>query len=166
MQSEEDLRLAARVDVPVLVTADSRDHRSLCARLIHDIGIAGGGPFVTFSTGGLSIVSSSPRDTDETVLRRQFEQARGGTLFIDDIATLRAAVQAQLLSLLEERVRYQSSTRSSGGTVRVVAGASRHLDTDRATGAFCTPLFYRLNLIHINLIPRQVESRAQALLSH
>ena len=161
MQPEEDLRLAAQVDVPVLVTADSRDHRSLCARLIHDIGIAAGGPFVTFSTGGLSIVSSTPREREETVLRRQFERARGGTLFIDDIATLRAAVQAQLLSLLEERVRHESSIRSSGGPVRVVAGASRHLDMERATGAFCTPLFYRLNLIHINLIPRRSDSPAE-----
>ena len=42
----------------------------------------------------------------------------------------------------------------------------RHLDMDRETGAFCTPLFYRLNLIHINLIPRPVESRAEAQLSH
>jgi DNA-binding NtrC family response regulator len=166
MQPEEDLRLAAQVDVPVLVTADSPDHRSMCARLIHDIGIAGGGPFVTFSTGGLSIVSSGPRDCEENVLRRQFERARGGTLFIDDIATLRAAVQAQLLSLLEERARHGSSRGSSGAPVRVVAGASRHLDMERATGAFCTPLFYRLNLIHINLIPRRVDSQAELLMSH
>jgi len=160
MQPEEDLRLAARFDVPVLVTADSREHRSMCARLIHDIGMAGG-PFVTFSTGGLSIVSSSPREREEAVLRRQFERARGGTLFIDDIATLRAAVQAQLLSLLEERVHDESSIRSSGGSVRVVAGASRHLDRERETGVFCTPLFYRLNLIHINLIPRRSNSPAE-----
>ena len=166
MKPEEDLRLAARVDVPVLVTADNRDHRNMCARLIHDIGIAGGGPFVTFSTGGLSIVSSGPRDREEEVLRRQFERARGGTLFIDDIAVLRADVQAQLLSLLEERVRHESSIRSSGGPVRVVAGASRHLDMERATGAFCTPLFYRLNLIHINLIPRRVDSHVEPLMSH
>jgi DNA-binding NtrC family response regulator len=48
----------------------------------------------------------------------------------------------------------------------VVAGASRHLDMERATGAFCTPLFYRLNLIHINLIPRRVDSQAEPLVSH
>ena len=111
MQPEEDLRLAARVDVPVLVTADNRDHRNMCARLIHDAGIAGGGPFVTFSTGGLSIVSSSPREREETVLRRQFELARGGTLFIDDIATLREAVQAQLLSLLEGSAAWKHGRR-------------------------------------------------------
>ena len=155
MRPEEDLRLAAGVDVPVLVTADSRDHRNLCARLIHDIGGYGGGPFVTFSTDDMGA-------TADVVLRRQFEQARGGTLFIDDIAMLRAATQAQLLSLLEERLRDGSPVAPSGGQVRVVAGASRHLDTERETGAFCTPLFYRLNLIHIDFIPKHAESQAQA----
>jgi two-component system NtrC family response regulator len=176
MKPEEDLRLAARVAVPVLVTADSRDHRNMCARLIHDIGVAGGGPFVTFSTDGPhpaavdADVMPTPRDRDtdreDVVLRRQFERARGGTLFIDDIAKLRASAQAQLLSLLEERARYGSQVRSDGGPVRVVAGASRHLDMERATGAFCTPLFYRLNLIHINLIPRRADTIAEPLLSH
>ncbi|HEY3158624.1 MAG TPA: sigma 54-interacting transcriptional regulator [Vicinamibacterales bacterium] len=157
MRPEDDLRLAASVDVPVLVTAGSRRERKMCARLIHD---AGGydRPFVTFSVEdpGSVIEKSNGSwrvfDREDIVLRRHFEEARGGTLFIDDIALLRAATQTQLHVLLEERIRHLASARPGGGRVRVVAGASRHLDPERATGAFCTSLFYRLNLIHIDLI--------------
>jgi DNA-binding NtrC family response regulator len=157
MGPDDDLRLAARVDVPVLVTAGSRRQRSMCARLIHD----GGGydrPFVTFSVGdpGAIVEKSSGSwrvyDREDVVLRRQFELARGGTLFIDDIALLREATQAQLHALLEERLGQVASARPAGGRVRVVAGASRHLDAERQAGAFCTSLFYRLNIIHIDFI--------------
>jgi DNA-binding NtrC family response regulator len=162
MRPEEDLRLAARVDVPVLVTADSRDHRNLCARLIHDIGVYGGGPFVMFS---VDAGDEAAEEAKAVMLRRQFERARGGTLFVDDIAMLPAATQAQLLSLLEERLRHGSAVAPSNA-VRVVAGASRHLDAEREAGAFCTPLFYRLNLIHINLIPRHADSQVETSASH
>lgn len=162
MRPEEDLRLAARVDVPVLVTADSRDHRNLCARLIHDIGVYGGGPFVTFS---IDDEDEAAEEAKVAMLRREFERARGGTLFVDDIAMLRAATQAQLLSLLEERVRHGSAVAPSD-SVRIVAGASRHLDAEREAGAFCTPLFYRLNLIHINLIPRHEDPETETAVAH
>jgi DNA-binding NtrC family response regulator len=89
---------------------------------------------------------------DETgldeAMQRQFEEARGGTLFVDDIARLTRPAQVQLHALLvEERMRRNSRTR-----VRVVAGASRHLDPERASGTFCPALFYRLNLIHVDLM--------------
>ena len=157
MGPEDDLQLAARVDVPVLVTADSRRQRTMCARLIHD----GGGyerPFVIFSVGdpGAIVEKSNGSwrvyDREDVVLRRHFELARGGTLFIDDIALLREATQGLLHALLEVRLRQVASARPAGGRVRVVAGASRHLDAERQAGAFCTPLFYRLNVIHIDFI--------------
>ena len=158
MKPEDDLRLAARVDVPVLVTADSRRQRNMCARLIHD-SRGYDRPFVTFSVNERGAVvekangSWRVHDREDIVLRRQFELARGGTLFIDDIADLRAAAQALLHLLLDERLPHLPSGRPSG-RVRLVAGASRHLDTERATGAFCASLFYRLNLIHIDFIPQ------------
>ena len=165
MTPEDDLRLAGRVDVPVLVTADSRRQRNMCARLIHD-SRGYQRPFVTFSVnepGGAVVEKANGswrvHDRQDIVLQRQFELARGGTLFIDDIADLRAATQALLHSLLDERLRRLPSDRPSGARVRLVAGASRHLDDDRATGAFCSLLFYRLNLIHIDFIPHARLSR-------
>lgn len=165
---EDDIRLAARVTVPVLVTAADPKQRSLCARLIHATGARVRGPFVTFSANGAASTAENgnggARVNDignALMLRHQFEQAREGTLFVDDIITLKADAQAQFLSLLGEHVLSQSSpgTRS----VRVVAGASHHLDTDHATGAFCMPLFYRLNVIHLDFInhqPREAPQRS------
>ena len=76
------------------------------------------------------------------MLRHQFDQARGGTLFLDDVITLPADAQAHLLSLLNERMAPLSSTVAfDRSRVRIVAGASRHLDAERATGAFCELLF-------------------------
>ena len=144
-----EFQLAAQVRVPVLITADNRERREICARLIHASGTNGQGPFVvscdaTGAGGTLgSFVRERARDNG-AILRQQFESALGGTLFIDDITRLSQEAQAQLWCLLEE---YQSG-------VRVISGASRHLDVERATGAFCDALFYRLNVVHIDLTPR------------
>ena len=139
---EDDIRLAAWMQAPVLVTSANPDQRSLCARLIHATGDCWRGPFVIFSVNG-----------DDDVLRRLFDHARGGTFFVEDVATLSPNVQAQLLSILDERVRPHHSTGPPARAgVRIIAGASRHLDSERATGAFCETLFYRLNVFHVDLM--------------
>lgn len=164
--ADDGLRLARRAYVPVLVTAASRDQRGVCARLIH-AGAEGDRPFVAFPTGSVgaakeSADSSRTKDPDDVLLRRLFERARGGTLFIDDVATLTPAAQTQLLSLLEDRLPRTALSAEQCG-VRVIAGASHHLDADCATGAFRDSLYYRLNVIHINLIARPAENSAQLL---
>lgn len=141
---DDDIDLAAHVLAPVLVTSADPDERQMCARLIHASGDFVHGPFVATDVNG-----DLPHDD---VLRHQFDQARGGTLFIDDIATLTSAAQAQLMSLLEEHAHAHRSTPELDARVRVIAGASRHLAAERETGAFSEPLFYRLNVIHVDFI--------------
>src|SRR5687767_6828537 len=103
---DEDIRLAATVDLPVLITAEHRDRRDLCARVIHATGESAQGPFVTVMLGeNRSSPHRSPRSKDaaeEAMLRQRFEHARGGTLFVDDLASATAEAQLQLLRLLEE----------------------------------------------------------------
>ena len=157
---EGEIRLAARVRVPVLITAGDAEQRSLCARLIHAYGEWVRGPFVTLSQNDVGVPEQNPdpfarahRIGNALMLRHQFDQARGGTLFLDDVVTLPADGQAHLLSLLNERMAPLSSNAAfDRSRVRIVAGASRHLGAERATGAFCEPLFYRLNLIHVDLM--------------
>lgn len=161
---ETDLQLAARVHVPVLVTAGHHHERDTWARLIHANGDRARGPFVTFcgdvprtslATPDAAARPAEPdHDPDGVVmLRHHFEHARGGTLFIDDIAALTSMAQTHLLTLLDERLATIAAAlhRTARG-VRIVAGASRYLDAERAAGTFCEPLFYRLNVIHIDLI--------------
>jgi DNA-binding NtrC family response regulator len=156
---DDELHMAARIRVPVLITAESREQRETSARRIHTDGNNMPGPFVVFPSdaAGANVegahLSSAVRARDDGVtLRQQFEEALGGTLFIEDIARLTRDAQAQLCCLLEEYQLRMSTVSTDGPSVRVIAGASRHLDAERAAGAFCEPLFYRLNVIHIDLI--------------
>jgi DNA-binding NtrC family response regulator len=133
---EDDIRMAAATHVPVLITCDSAPERERCARLIHGQSRGNDGLFVT-CRGNRS-------------LRQPFDQARSGTLFIEDLVALSADAQLELLSLLNERIRQGSEC-----AVRILAGASRHLDAERRSGAFSERLFYRLNLIHLHFKDEQ-----------
>ena len=133
--AEEEMRLAKQVDVTVLVTAENPHDREACARVIHAASRYSRGPFVIVSGKSLNA------GAEEIVSADRLAEARGGTLFVDDVAELNAIGQAQLLSLVETRE----------AAVRVVAGASRHLERERASGVFSETLFYRLNIIHVNL---------------
>jgi DNA-binding NtrC family response regulator len=94
---------------------------------------------------------------ESKTLRHHFGQAAGGSLFIDDVAALTEREQVELFSLLEARRTHSSAQPRHRSSVRVIAGASRHLDSERASGAFSEPLFYRLNVIHIDLIDHQAQ---------
>jgi DNA-binding NtrC family response regulator len=137
--AHEDIRLATVVLAPALITAASRELRTLCARWIHISGRRAPGPFVAVS--GAS--------THPAGLRRYFERAWGGTLFVEDLAALDAAAQNALLALVEKQAHPRGDTPCRA---RVIAGASRHLNVERASGAFSDALFYRLNVVHINLM--------------
>jgi DNA-binding NtrC family response regulator len=158
-----DIPAAVRACVRVLITAEDADQRSLCAGLIHVTGISGNGPLIMFPSygdGRWDPSGHSHTTGDGGTLRRQFDLARGGTLYLHDIAALSGGEQRQLLTRLEEEARCSAGARPG---VRVIAGASHHLDAERATGAFGESLFYRLNLIHVDLTQSRlmVHSRAR-----
>ena len=153
-----EIRMASAVDVPVLVTSPKRDERDLCARLIHATSQRGSGPFVIFSpemTAALQMHArgaSRRRPHDESILRHRIERARGGTLFIDDVLSLTPKAQRVLLALLEERAAITTVDLSAmRPSVRVIAGASHHANTERSRGAFNDAVFYRLNMVHLDL---------------
>ena len=153
-----EIRLASTVDVPVLVTSPKRDERDLCARLIHATSQRGSGPFVTFSaemTAALQMHArgaSRRRHHDESILRHRIERARGGTLFIDDVLSLTARAQRVLLDLLDERAPIRTVDSAAGRpSVRVIAGASHCANTERSRVAFNEAVFYRLNVLHLDL---------------
>lgn len=142
---DDELALAARVQVPVLITSANGARREWCARLIHVKTAGPDGPFITFPVDGCRV--------EDATLGQLVDQALGGTLFIRDIGILSEHAQQQLYSLLSERARrnLMSDTRSRPFNVRIIAGASPHLDGERASGTFSEPLFYRLNVIHLKL---------------
>ena len=85
---------------------------------------------------------------------------------IDDLAGLTPEAQAQLYCLLEDRTLRETAAVDAGADdegVRVIAGASHHLDAERAQGGFCEAVFYRLNVVHIVLMPQQAVDGPAAL---
>jgi DNA-binding NtrC family response regulator len=157
---EEDIALAAAIDLPVLIVAASAECRRLCAHGIHAGGHRATAPFITSRvaeptadlTGGTRDVEHAKGDGPGR-LREQFERARGGTLFIDDIASLGPRLRNELQALLEEDIGCgDGAGPARRWDVRVIAGASRTLTPEEASDPAFAPLFYRLNVVTI--VPR------------
>jgi Nif-specific regulatory protein len=84
--------------------------------------------------------------------RGRFEEAHGGTIFLDEVGELSASAQVKLLRVLQEK-QFQplGSTRVVKVDVRIIAATNRNLEQDIATGRFRADLFYRLNVFPLHL---------------
>src|SRR5262249_27004696 len=83
-----------------------------------------------------------------------FEVAEGGTLFIDEVAEMSAALQAKLLRVLEDgHYRRVGSTQERKADVRVVAATNKPLEEEQKAGRFRPDLYFRLNVIAVSLPP-------------
>jgi CBS domain-containing protein len=145
-----NLELVARSFVTVLVTARNSADRAAWARTIHDRSARCEGPFATVC--GHPIPPANRVVCREDV-DRWFERAAGGTLFIDHVGALSSDAQHRLSWLLAEQSRDRSATATPyrDGHVRIISATDRSLRADLAVGAFSDVLFYRLNLISIDL---------------
>jgi DNA-binding NtrC family response regulator len=153
----------AKSDATVLATGESGTGKELVARAIHDLSSRAEGPFIAVNCGAI------PRELIESELfghekgsftgateRRigRIESAHGGTLFLDEIGELDPAVQVKLLRALQERSfeRVGSSTTISVD-VRIVTATNRDLAKAVADGQFREDLFYRVNVVPVQLPP-------------
>jgi two-component system, NtrC family, response regulator HydG len=169
-------RLAA-TNIPVLVEGETGTGKEVLARALHDQGPRAGRPFVVFDCTAIasSLIEAELFGHEKGAFTgahstRQglFEQAHGGTLFIDELGDMPLDLQPRLLRALE-----QSEVRRVGGDrwircdVRVIAATRRDVDQLVADGRFRDDLFHRLAVARVELPPlRQRKGDVAALVEH
>ena len=161
---QEIYRVMARLmatDLTVMISGESGTGKELVARALHDYGKRRNGPFVAINMAAI------PRELIESELfghekgaftgalsraSGRFEQAAGGTLFMDEIGDMPAEAQTRLLRVLQQgEYTTVGGTRSYRANVRIIAATNRDLRQLIHQGLFREDLFYRLNVVPMRL---------------
>ena len=154
----------AETDATVLVRGESGTGKELVARELHERSAQRrSGTFVAVNCAALpsELIESELFGHEKGAFtgaanrrRGKFEQADGGTLFLDEIGDMSANVQAKLLRALEERrIERLGGSDSIPVNVRIVSATHRPLEQDIAAGSFRADLFYRLQVVTIEIPP-------------
>jgi DNA-binding NtrC family response regulator len=154
---------AADATVPVLIVGESGTGKELVARAVHAHGRRHGRPFVPVNCGAIAeslleselfghVRGSFTGAVSDT--KGLFEQANGGTVFLDEIGETSPALQVKLLRVLEEgEFRAVGAGRQTRVDVRVVAATNVELEKEVAEQRFRQDLFYRLSVVVIRVPP-------------
>jgi two-component system, NtrC family, response regulator AtoC len=171
------LQKAALTEVPVLITGESGTGKDLAARLLHDLSARRAQNFLKVSCPAI------PNQLFESELFRhegraftgareskagECEQTNGGTLFLDEIGELDLSLQPKLLHALQDfRVARLGAVAERAIAFRLVCASSRDLEFEVSKGRFRSDLFYRINVLRIQMPSlRERASDVPLLLSH
>jgi two-component system response regulator AtoC len=167
----------APTDSTVLIRGPSGTGKELVARALHHNSPRRGRPLVTINCAALqaTLLESELFGHEKGAFTGAqqakpglFEVAEGGTLFIDEVAEMAPALQAKLLRVLEDgHYRRVGGTKEYHANVRVIAATNKPLEEEQKAGRFREDLFYRLNVVSIDLPPlRERREDIPALVEH
>lgn len=161
---QDVFRLIDRVadaDVPVVVYGESGTGKELVARALHDAGSRCSGPFIAENCGAIpetlleSVLFGHARGAFTGAQKAKpglFEAANGGTIFLDEVSEMSMGMQTKLLRVLQEgEVRRIGETSPRSVDVRLLAASNRDLEAMVEAGTFRRDLFYRINVVRVNL---------------
>ena len=174
----ECLKMVGRIaitDLPVLITGESGTGKEVVAKAIHLRSKRASRPFVAVNCGAIPVElieselfghvkgSFTGADRERSGL---WEDADGGSIFLDEITETNSLFQVKLLRALQEgEIRRVGSNRSQKVDVRVIAATNRRIEDEVATGRFRQDLMYRLNAVTIELPPLRKRRQDIALLA-
>lgn len=166
---------AAQVNTTILIIGESGTGKELIARGIHFNSDRAKMPMIPVNCGGI------PENLLESELfgykkgaftgankdkKGLFEEANSGTIFLDEIGELPLSLQVKLLRVLQENeIRHVGSSKTMKIDVRVIAATAKNLKEEVDAGAFREDLFYRLNVLPVNLPPLKERTEDIPLLS-
>ncbi len=159
----QQIRDVANYDYPVHISGETGTGKELVANAIHNESLRGGGTFVPVNCGAL------PENLIESELfghvkgafsgavrekKGRFQLAEGGTLFLDEIAELSMDMQVKLLRVLQERTFEKvGGEKTFKANVRIISATNKDLLTEVKNKRFREDLYYRLNVIPIEIPP-------------
>ncbi len=154
---------AAQYNTTVLIYGDSGTGKELIARGIHFIGERSKKPLVPVNCGGIpenlleselfGYVKGAFTGADKNK-KGLFQEAEGGTIFLDEIGELPLSLQVKILRVLQENeIRPVGDSKTTQIDVRVIAATAKNLEEEVGKGTFREDLFYRLNVLPIKLPP-------------
>lgn len=157
----EKVRQVAGTESPVLITGETGTGKELVAHAIHEASSRAGNPIVCINCGAIpeSLADSELFGHEKGSFtgagerkRGYFEQAEGGTIFLDEVAELPASAQVKLLRVLQEKSFHRvGGQRAISVDVRVIAATHRDLSEMVRQGRFRHDLWFRLNVFPIQL---------------
>ncbi|MDH5560387.1 MAG: sigma-54 dependent transcriptional regulator [Deltaproteobacteria bacterium] len=159
----EQIELAAPTDGWVLINGENGTGKELVARQIHEKSLRNSKPFIELNCAAIpeelieSELFGHERGSFTGAVSKKigkFDQANGGTLFLDEIGDMSLKTQAKILRVLQEqRFERVGGTKMFEVDVRIIAASNKNLQEEITAGHFREDLFYRLNVIPIEIPP-------------
>jgi DNA-binding NtrC family response regulator len=168
-------RKAAASDIPVLLTGETGVGKEVFARAIHGESLRSGKPFIAVNCGAIPLQlaesvlfghekGSFTGATEKTI--GKFREADGGTIFLDEVGELPLEAQVKLLRTLQQKeVEPVGATRPVNVNVRVISATNRDLADEVRAGRFREDLYFRLNVLNIEVPPLRERRSDIALLA-
>ena len=172
----EKLPLVAKCDASILITGDTGTGKELCARAIHYISPRASQSFLPVNCGAIpaELIEnelfghvSGAFTGARTTRRGLIDEANGGTLFLDEVDCLPLMAQVKFLRLLQEKeYRPLGATKTQKADVRMIAATNINCDAAIREGKLRQDLYYRLNVIQLQLPSLRERREDIPLLAH